>query len=65
MSKELKRAIKQVGLTKLARRLGVRPNVLDHWRNRGIPAKRVLALERETGISRHVLRPDLYPREAA
>ena len=65
MSKELKRVIKQVGLTKLAHRLGVRPNVLDHWRNRGIPAKRVLALERETGISRHVLRPDLYPREAA
>lgn len=28
-----------------------------------LPAELVLATERQTGISRHDLRPDLYPRE--
>lgn len=32
---------------------------------RGIPPTRVLEIERVTGISRHDLRPDLYPRERA
>ncbi|WP_174286655.1 YdaS family helix-turn-helix protein [Sphingomonas bacterium] len=29
-----------------------------------LPAEHVLTVERETGISRHDLRPDLYPRES-
>ncbi len=32
--------------------------------NKPLPAENVAAVERETGISRHDLRPDLYPREA-
>ncbi|QIG80084.1 transcriptional regulator [Stakelama tenebrarum] len=27
-----------------------------------LPAEHVLTVERETGVSRHDLRPDLYPR---
>lgn len=30
-----------------------------------LPGEHVAAVERETGISRHDLRPDLYPRDAA
>lgn len=32
---------------------------------RPCPAEAVLALERASGVSRHKLRPDLYPAEAA
>ncbi len=30
-----------------------------------LPAEYVLAAERATGVSRHDLRPDIYPREEA
>jgi DNA-binding transcriptional regulator YdaS (Cro superfamily) len=30
-----------------------------------VPAQRAIELERLTGISRHALRPDVYPRSAA
>lgn len=30
-----------------------------------LPAEHVLKVEAETGVSRHDLRPDLYPREPA
>lgn len=40
-----------------------------YWLRRskhGVPAEFVLPIERATGVSRHKLRPDLYPvREAA
>ncbi len=38
-----------------------------HWRNRGVPAERVLEIEAATEgkVTRHELRPDLYPLEAA
>lgn len=47
----------------LARQLGISPSAVTMWKN--VPAERVLEIERITGISRHDLRPDLYPREAA
>lgn len=41
--------------------------LISYRYNRGLPlpAEYVLATERATGISRHDLRPDLYPREDA
>ncbi len=35
------------------------------WMNlsKRLPAEHVLAVEAETGVSRHDLRPDIYPRE--
>lgn len=33
--------------------------------NKPLPAEFVLKTEAETGISRHELRPDIYPREDA
>jgi DNA-binding transcriptional regulator YdaS (Cro superfamily) len=32
---------------------------------KGVPAELTLATEAATGISRHELRPDIYPREPA
>lgn len=40
------------------------PTVYEWLRgNRPLPAEHVLTVERETGVSKHLLRPDLYPAE--
>lgn len=60
----LKRAIAAAGgLTALADPLGITPQAIWNWQE--VPARRVLAVERITGVSRHDLRPDLYPKERA
>jgi len=54
------------GLAKLARLLGVSPSAVSKWARLGrIPAERVLTIEQITlgEVSRHDLRPDLYPRD--
>lgn len=55
--------------TDLARRIGVTPGMVWQWvhSHRQIAAENVLTIEKETGgkVSRHDLRPDLYPRERA
>lgn len=65
MSKEaIKRACKIFGgQTALAAALGVgRQSTVASWINRGkVPAEKVLKIEALTGVSRHDLRPDLYP----
>jgi DNA-binding transcriptional regulator YdaS (Cro superfamily) len=37
----------------------ITPQAVAQWRQ--VPAERVLKVEKVTGISRHKLRPDLYP----
>jgi DNA-binding transcriptional regulator YdaS (Cro superfamily) len=52
------------GQTRLADRIGTTQSRLWYWLSRskrGAAAEFVLAIERETGVSRHELRPDLYP----
>lgn len=62
----LEKAIENAGgLSALANMLGVKPQVVQHWRKRGVPAKRVLAVEAAGRVPRHELRSDLYPAEAA
>jgi DNA-binding transcriptional regulator YdaS (Cro superfamily) len=52
------------GLSALSRKLGdISPQAIFKWRRGGVPSKRVIAVERVTGITRHELRPDLYPIE--
>jgi DNA-binding transcriptional regulator YdaS (Cro superfamily) len=51
--------------TALADLMGVTPQAITKWRNNRIPAERVLEIERLTGVSRHCLRPDIYPPPAA
>ncbi|MFZ3485739.1 transcriptional regulator [Sphingomonas sp. 3-13AW] len=46
---------------------GVRQPAVSKWLRSGkpLPAEHVLTVERETGVSKHLLRPDLYPRPTA
>ena len=64
MSAILKAIDKAGGIAPLAKSLAVSYQAVQRWRNQDhVPAERVLAVERETGVPRHELRPDLYPRE--
>jgi DNA-binding transcriptional regulator YdaS (Cro superfamily) len=49
------------GMRALARAIGIRHQGISKWTK--VPATQALAVEKATGISRHVLRPDIYPRE--
>lgn len=66
--KALRKAYKAFGSSQseMARALGVTQPTIWHWLNksRRVPAEYVLKVEEKTGVSRHDLRPDLYPREA-
>lgn len=58
----LERAISVAGSGKaLALILGVTPMAVSYWKVRGVPARHALPIEKATGVSRHELRPDLYP----
>lgn len=64
MHEALERAIGILGgQTRAARALGVsQPSVWNWLRNmKKAPPEKVLAIEAATGVSRHDLRPDLYP----
>lgn len=51
------------GPTKAREALGLKTRVtLYNWMKKRVPAERVLDLERLSGVSRHDIRPDLYPR---
>jgi DNA-binding transcriptional regulator YdaS (Cro superfamily) len=49
------------GIRALSRKLGTSHQAVAQWDR--APASRVLEIERYTGVSRHRLRPDLYPVE--
>ena len=67
----LKKAIEVAGSqAELSRRIAkhdkpIKQQHVWNWVNRDekVPAEVVLAIEAETGVSRHDLRPDIYPRE--
>lgn len=62
-SEALKRAVKNAGgQATFARLIGVTAQAVSQWDE--VPPLRVLAVERVSGVSRHDLRPDLYPVEA-
>jgi len=59
-----KAAAKIGGQSALARALGCSPQAVQRMCATGrVPAERVLAIEDATGVSRHELRPDIYPNE--
>ena len=47
--------------TQLASVLEISAPAISQWER--VPSERVLDVEAATGVSRHDLRPDLYPRE--
>lgn len=46
--------------------MNVHPMVVSQWKKRQVPAEYVLTVEEvcENTVSRHELRPDLYPKDA-
>ncbi|MBX9594074.1 MAG: helix-turn-helix domain-containing protein [Roseomonas sp.] len=52
------------GGAKLARALGIKRAAVHGWKTTAIPAARVPAVSRITGIPLHELRPDLYEGDA-
>ena len=63
-SEALKRAVAKVGgQASFARAIGVTAQAVSQWNE--VPPLRVIAVERISGVSRHDLRPDLYPVEEA
>lgn len=60
----LHRAIEAAGsAAELARRIGIAPQAVTQWDE--VPLKRVLIVEKVTGVPREILRPDMYQRAAA
>lgn len=54
------------GQTALAKIILVSPQAVNQWVTKGcVSHKKVLAVERASGVSRNLLRPDLYPGEAS
>lgn len=63
----IERAIRILGTQrKLAEKLCVTPQAIAKWRKR-VPGERVLGIEAATNgaVTRHELRPDLYPADTA
>lgn len=51
--------------SKFAAAIGTSQQLVSYWmsKEKELPAEYVLAAEKATGVSRHDLRPDIYPRE--
>ncbi len=48
----------------IARSFGLTRAAVNYWFTAGkVPAEHVLKLEKETGVHRSLIRPDLYPPE--
>lgn len=62
----LAEAVRRTGSqSAFARLVGRNQSTVYDWLNEGkaLPAEYVLTVERETGVSKHDLRPDLYPAD--
>ena len=57
----MERAIKAVGnRSRLAKAIGLTREAVRRWTR--VPAERVVAVEKATGVPREKLRPDLYAK---
>ena len=64
----LERAVEVAGSqSRFADAVGASQQIVSYWLSKGkpLPAEYVLAAEAKLGISRHDLRPDIYPRQDA
>ena len=56
------REIRRLTLEQFAKKFGVHKTTVMRWEAGNVPAERVLEIEHVIGVSRHKLRPDLYPK---
>ena len=65
METAVERAVRLAGgQSALARAVGVTPQAVQQWVTQGrISYRKVIDVERVTGVPRYELRPDLYPQE--
>lgn len=65
MESAIEKAVRAVGSqSALARAVGVAPQAVQQWvQMRRVSHKKVIAVERASGVNRRELRPDLYPAE--
>ena len=64
--KAFRKAIDIIGnQSAIARHFKIMPSCITHWLDYGLPAERVLEIERLAGgqVTRYELRPDIYPRD--
>lgn len=53
----------RASMAAIAASMGIDLSTVSQWFRRGrVPAERVIDLEAITGVSRHVIRPDIYPQ---
>ena len=65
-NRALQLAVEKIGSqSATARLLGLTQGAVSRWLKGGkaLPAEHVRVVEAETGISRHQLRPDIYPQD--
>jgi len=57
----------QGGQSQTARNRGVTQPTVHYWLNvmKKCPPEHVIGMEEDSGVSRHLLRPDIYPLEGA
>lgn len=60
--RELDLWLEEHSQTELADKIGVTQGAISQWLKRGVPPRRVKAVEKVTGIPRERLRPDIYGR---
>ncbi|MDO6718837.1 YdaS family helix-turn-helix protein [Psychrosphaera sp. 1_MG-2023] len=62
MTPEFKTCVDAAGGTQkqLAEALGITEQAIGKWKNKKIPASRIVELENLLGVPRQELRPDLY-----
>lgn len=67
MTPEFKMCVEAAGGTQklLAQKLGITEQAVGKWKDRKIPVMRAIQIESEIGVSRFVIRPDIYTNDQA
>lgn len=67
MTPEFKMCVEAAGGTqkRLAQKLGITEQAVGKWKDRKIPVMRAIQIESTIGVSRFVIRPDIYTNDQA
>lgn len=67
MTPEFKMCVEAAGGTQklLAQKLGITEQAVGKWKDRKIPVMRAIQIEIAIGVSRFVIRPDIYTNDQA